>query len=163
MPRPRERLAADSGVAEATAGRRRRPKAGLDVPLVIAAGGALGAVARYGIALWVPHVPGAFPWATIAANVSGCLVIGVLMVLLTELGGRPHRLVRPFLGVGVLGGFTTFSTYTVDIHQMLQAGAPHTALVYLFATLAAALVAVEVGMATTRLAVRSAARKGSDR
>jgi len=66
---------------------------------VIAAGGAAGALARYGLAL--PHRPDGWPWATFITNLSGCLLIGVLMALIDQL--RPHRLVRPFIGIGVLG------------------------------------------------------------
>ena len=132
-----------------------RPGPSLDVPLVIAAGGALGAVARHGLAAWMPAAPTSFPWATFWTNVSGCLLIGVLMVLVTEVAGRPHRLLRPFVGVGFLGGFTTFSTYALQAHQLGSAHAPGTALVYVFGTLAAALLAVEAGMFLTRWAGRA--------
>ncbi|MFB9238873.1 fluoride efflux transporter CrcB [Plantactinospora siamensis] len=117
----------------------------------IAAGGVLGALARYGLSLAWPHRPGSFPWATFGTNVSGCLLIGVLMVLITETWAAP-RLTRPFLGVGVLGGYTTFSTYAVDIQQGVAAGHPRTALLYLAATVLAALVAVRAGMVLARLA-----------
>ena len=89
----------------------------------VAAGGVLGAVARYGLTTAIPHRPGGFAWATFGINVTGCLLIGVLMVLVEEVWtGR--RLLRPFLGVGVLGGFTTFSTYTLDASQSVASGAP---------------------------------------
>ncbi|MFC4010520.1 fluoride efflux transporter CrcB [Nonomuraea purpurea] len=115
----------------------------------IAVGGALGALARYGVQVALPGGPAAFPWATFWVNVSGCLLIGVLMVLITEVR-RAHPLTRPFLGVGVLGGYTTFSTYAVDVQRTVAAGAAATGLVYLVATMAAALVAVVVGMRLTR-------------
>ncbi|MHB1063908.1 MAG: FluC/FEX family fluoride channel, partial [Georgenia sp.] len=89
---------------------------------VISLGGALGALARYGLALAWPHVSGEPPWSTVLVNVVGSLLMGVLMVVLTEVVGRPHPLARPFLGVGVLGGFTTFSTYTVDAVALVVAG-----------------------------------------
>ncbi|MFF4618443.1 fluoride efflux transporter CrcB [Nonomuraea jabiensis] len=115
----------------------------------IAAGGALGALARFGLQSALPSGPADFPWATFLVNVSGCLLIGVLMVVITEV--RPaHRLVRPFLGVGVLGGYTTFSTYAVDIQRAVATGAPLTGLVYLAATLVAALAGVVAGMWLTR-------------
>jgi len=117
---------------------RRAPWAVLSV---VSVGGALGALARYGLAVAWQHRPGAFPWATFLVNVSGCLLIGVLMVLITEVWAA-HRLLRPFLGTGVLGGYTTFSTYTVDVQQLV----------------AAALAAVYVGIALTRLATRTHAR-----
>ena len=116
---------------------------------VIAAGGALGALARHGMQVALPNGPTGFPWATFLVNVSGCLLIGVLMVVITEV--RPaHRLVRPFLGVGVLGGYTTFSAYAVDVQRAVAARAPVTGLVYLAATMAAALLAVAGGMWLTR-------------
>ncbi|MEW9551573.1 fluoride efflux transporter CrcB [Nonomuraea sp. NPDC050783] len=116
---------------------------------VIAAGGALGALARHGAQSALPAAPGGFPWATFWVNVSGCLLIGVLMVVITEVR-RPHPLARPFLGVGVLGGYTTFSTYAVDVQRLVGAGAPVTGLAYLAGTLAAALAAVAAGMWLTR-------------
>ncbi|WP_329091038.1 fluoride efflux transporter CrcB [Actinomadura citrea] len=119
----------------------------------IAAGGALGALARYGLGSAFPYRAGEFPWAVFWVNVSGCLLIGVLMVLVTETW-RAHRLVRPFLGVGVLGGFTTFSTYVVDVQELVDHGAPLVAPAYLAGTLAAALTAVYAGVRVTRLTTR---------
>ncbi|MFF1558170.1 CrcB family protein [Streptomyces sp. NPDC058279] len=121
----------------------------------VAAGGAVGASARYGLALLWPAGPGAFPWATFWTNVVGCALIGVLMVLISE-GGRtaPHPLVRPFVGVGVLGGFTTFSTYAVDFSRLLDEGAAGAALGYAGLTVVAALGAVWAAASVTRFAVR---------
>jgi len=133
---------------------RREPRAPWAVLGVIAAGGATGSMARYGLTVVVPARPGAFPWATFAINVTGCLLIGVLMVLIAEVWAA-HRLLRPFLGTGLLGGFTTFSTYTVDVQQLVAAGAARIALAYLAGTLAAALVAVYGGITATRLATRT--------
>jgi CrcB protein len=124
----------------------------------ISAGGVLGALARYGLATAWPHRSDQFPWATFVTNVSGCLLIGVLMVLITEVWAA-HRLLRPFLGVGVLGGYTTFSTYTVDIQQLVANGAARTGLLYLAGTLAAALVAVYAGITLARLATRNHPRR----
>jgi CrcB protein len=117
---------------------------------VIAVGGVLGALGRYGLAVAWPHHPGTFPWSTFITNVTGCLLIGVLMVLVTEVWSA-HRLLRPFLGTGVLGGYTTFSTYAVEIRQLMTAGAARTALLYLAGTLVCALVATHAGIALTRL------------
>ncbi|MFI0423033.1 fluoride efflux transporter FluC [Spongiactinospora sp. 9N601] len=119
----------------------------------VAAGGAAGAVARYALTEAFPHPPGAFAWATFGINVCGCLLIGVLMVLITEVR-RAHPLVRPFLGVGVLGGFTTFSTYIADVREALAAGHPLTAAAYLAGTLVAALAAVTAGVLLTRALFR---------
>lgn len=116
---------------------------------VIALGGGLGALARYGLAHLMPTRPGHFPWATFVTNVVGCLLIGVLMVLVTEVLPA-HRLVRPFFGVGVLGGFTTFSTYAVEIRGLLSPGTVVLAFGYLAGTLVACLLAVLAGVWVTR-------------
>jgi fluoride exporter len=124
-----------------------RPQA--PVVAVVACGGAIGASARYALSLWWPAQPGGFPWATFWTNVVGCAVIGVFMVVIIDVWAA-HRLVRPFFGTGVLGGFTTFSTYAVDIQRLVDAGHPRTGLAYLAATLCAALTAVWLCVAATR-------------
>ncbi|MGK5675935.1 fluoride efflux transporter FluC [Micromonospora sp. URMC 106] len=128
----------------------------------VAAGGALGALARAGLQHALPHGPTGFPWATFGVNLTGCLLIGVLMAALERAGGgRP--LLRPFLGVGVLGGYTTFSTYAVDVHRALDAGAPAVALGYLAATLLGALAAVWLGDALAGRLLGRAADGGGGR
>ncbi|MDG9719649.1 fluoride efflux transporter CrcB [Streptomyces sp. DH24] len=111
------------------------------VVAVVALGGGAGAAARYAASLTWPVPAGGFPWTTMWVNIAGCALIGVLMVAVTELRAT-HRLVRPFLGTGVLGGFTTFSTYAVDIEKLLDGDRVATSLAYLAATPAAALLAV---------------------
>ncbi|MEE1941675.1 CrcB family protein [Streptomyces sp. TRM 70361] len=119
----------------------------------VAAGGALGATARHALTSAWPAPPGGPPWATLAANTAGCALLGVLMVLVAEYG-RGHPLARPFLGTGVLGGFTTYSAYALDTVTLLERGAAGTAAAYLGGTLAAALGAVWAGAAATRAVVR---------
>jgi CrcB protein len=126
----------------------------------IAVGGALGSLARYGLGVAFPPGRTGFPWATFGINVLGSLLIGVLMVLVVEIW-EAHPLVRPFLGVGILGGFTTFSTYVVDVQRLVDAGSAATALAYLAATLVAALAAAYVGLAVTRAAVGRRVRRQS--
>ncbi|HET6502717.1 MAG TPA: CrcB family protein [Amycolatopsis sp.] len=123
---------------------------------VIALGGGLGALARYGLAEWLPTRPGHFPWATFFTNVLGCLLIGVLMAVITERRGV-HHLVRPFLGVGVMGGFTTFSTYAVEVRGLVQPGTVGLAFAYLAGTFVAAMLAVVTGVAATRALLRTVA------
>jgi fluoride exporter len=131
--------------------RRRRTRPPWSVMSVISAGGALGALARYGLDTVFPAAPTEFPWITFAINTAGGLLIGVLMALATDVwAGR--RLIRPFLGVGVLGGFTTFSTYVVDINRLIGARAVGTALAYLTGTLVAALAATYCGLTLARWA-----------
>jgi CrcB protein len=128
-------------------GRRRSQDA--TVLAVIAAGGAIGASARYLIGQQWPTPAGAFPVGTLAINVLGCALIGVLMVLSTDVWSR-QRLIRPFLGTGILGGFTTFSTYTVDIQRLVAGTHVGTGLLYLAVTPIGALVAVWVTASATR-------------
>ena len=119
-----------------------------DILLAIALGGALGALARWSLAEALPHAPDQVPWATGLANITGCFAIGVLLALLSE--RRPHsRLLRPLLGTGVLGGYTTFSTYALDTRDLLAAGRPAVATAYLFGTLLVGLVAVVAAIRLT--------------
>lgn len=125
----------------------------------ISAGGVVGALARHWLSELLPLRSGEWPWATWLVNVSGCLLIGVLMVVVDEVWRR-QRLLRPFLGVGVLGGYTTFSTAMVDLQQLVLAGAPATGLLYLGVTALAALVAVAVGWVGAVAVIRFARRRG---
>jgi fluoride exporter len=131
---------------------------------VIAAGGMLGASGRYALDLTWPSAGAGLPWATLVVNLTGCALIGVLMVHVTEVGGA-HPLLRPFLGVGVLGGYTTFSTYAVQTDALLREGRPELALLYFFGTVVTALAAVTLGVVAARIAVRarrwSARHRGS--
>jgi CrcB protein len=136
----------DVDLAEARQ-RRQLRRAHYGVLAVIAAGGAIGAGARYGAGLLWPTATGSFPWTTLGVNATGCLLIGIFMILLTE---TTPIWARPFFGTGVLGGYTTFSTYCVDIEHLVAQGRPGLALVYLAATPAAALAAVTAGAWATR-------------
>ena len=129
----------------------------------VAIGGVAGAEARYGLQAALPHDSAQWPWATLLINISGCLLIGVLMVVVTELVDA-HPLIRPLLGVGVLGGYTTFSTAMVDVQQMALAGHEGAALGYMLATVTAAVAAAFAGVTLTRAAaalwLRRRARRG---
>jgi CrcB protein len=127
-----------------------------DVLLAIAAGGALGSVARYGLSVAIPHARGAFAVATLVTNALGCLLIGVLMAVLTTVE-RPHPLLRPFLGVGILGGFTTFSTFVTDTLDAATTGRLLGSLAYVVASPALCLAAVAAGLTATRAARRGRA------
>lgn len=107
---------------------------------VISAGAVAGALARYALTSAFPAPAGRFDWAVFGINVAGCFAIGIVIALAGD-----ARLLRPFLATGVLGGFTTFSTYIVGIQRGLDAGAPRTALLYAAATALAALAAAWAG------------------
>ncbi|HEX3931667.1 MAG TPA: fluoride efflux transporter CrcB [Nocardioides sp.] len=124
-----------------------------DALAAIAVGGALGALGRWALAQALPHASDRLPWDTLLTNISGCFLIGALMVVVVErLPGR--RLVRPFFGTGVLGGFTTFSTYVLDTRTLLAAGRPGLAALYLAATLGGGLLAVVAGLRLARQVLR---------
>ena len=131
----------------------------VSVLAAISAGGALGALARQLVGEAWPTAPGAFQWGTFLINVGGSLLIGILMAVLGLLPAH-HRLVRPFLGVGILGGFTTFSTYAVQSHELVRSGHPVVAIVYLTGTVLAALLAVVAGVVLVRR-VATAGRRSS--
>lgn len=132
--------------------RRRRSHAVREqapVVAVVSLGGAIGGCARYGIELAWPTPSGGFPWATLVTNVSGCALMGALMVAITELW-IGHRLLRPLLGTGVLGGYTTFSTFAGDVDTLAAAGHPVPALLYLLTTPVSVLITAWTAAALTR-------------
>lgn len=153
MAEPPVREPVDPGLRLRLPGQRAGRRAGQGpVVAVVAAGGAIGACARYGAGLLWPTAAGAFPWTTLAVNAAGCAVIGVFMVVITDVWAA-HRLVRPFFGTGVLGGFTTFSTYATDVRRLTDGGHPRIALSYLALTLVVALASVWAAAALTRRVV----------
>jgi len=114
-------------------------------------GGAIGALARYGLAEALPHDAGTWPWATFAVNVAGALALGYLTTRLQErLPPSAYR--RPLLGTGLCGALTTFSTMQVELLQMLDAGEAGLAASYAAASLAAGALAIA---ATTNLVRRA--------
>ena len=125
----------------------------------VAAGGALGALARAGLLAATPQHPATADWGTVLVNVLGGALIGVLMETLTR-RPNPHPLLRPFLGVGVLGGFTTFSAAITDATDAFAAHQPGEALLAIAANLIGALLAVSAAAgATATLLDRAAQRK----
>lgn len=132
-----------------------------DVLAVISAGGATGSLARWGLTMIWPVQRVGFPVATVVANVVGCLALGGLMVFVLDIL-PPSRYSRPFLAVGVLGGFTTFSSAMLETRAQLVSGFRAQAGGYLFGSLLAGLVAVWLGMVLARatvVAVRGLARR----
>ncbi|WP_327071036.1 fluoride efflux transporter FluC [Kitasatospora sp. NBC_01302] len=163
-PRPAEDLPVDpDSAAPLPAGPERPPRPRQwDVLAVIALGGGLGSVARYELAQAWPTAAGTFPWATFTINVTGSLLLGVLMVFVLEIW-PPNRFARPFLGVGILGGYTTFSTYTVELRGLLATGHFAVADAYALTSLVAGLAAVWTGIALARRLGRLPVRRGPRR
>jgi CrcB protein len=128
---------------------------GGDELLVVAVGGAVGALARYAISVGVPHDDtGAWPWATFLTNLAGCLALGVLLVWVddrhdgwTSTHPRRARLARPLLASGVLGGFTTFSTFSVEAVAMVDAGRGLAATSYVVLSVLLGVLCVLLGRA----------------
>jgi CrcB protein len=116
----------------------------LTVLATVALGGIIGSLGRYAVGAALPHEPGAFPWATLVVNVTGAFAMGLLVAYLVDRPGV-HRLARPFVGVGVLGGWTTFSALAVDVVQLGSADHVQAALVYVVATFLVGTLAVASG------------------
>lgn len=113
--------------------------------LAAALGGALGALARWGLGVALPSPAGGWPIATLVVNLTGCLLIGVLLaVLAARAPARPW--LRPFLATGVLGGYTTYSTFAVDVVRLADAGAWSTALGHVLASVIGGVLAVAAGV-----------------
>jgi len=126
--------------------RRRRE---LAVLASIAAGGVVGGIARAAVLMAFATPSGGFPWSTLVVNVSGSLLLGFLLVVLLERFGG-HRLARAALGTGVIGAYTTFSTFMVESLQLIRVGALGLAVAYLASSLAAGLGATVLGMVGAR-------------
>lgn len=126
-----------------------RTRARADVLAAVAAGGALGAPARYEVAQLVHVAPHGFPWATFWTNVSGSFTLGLLLVMIAE-RFPPSRYLRPFFATGFLGAFTTFSTFAVETDLLVRDGHWVLAAAYAASSLTAGLAAVWCGMALGR-------------
>lgn len=119
--------------------------------LAIFAGGALGAGLRTGLGELAPSHAGHWPWATFAVNVVGCLLLGYFVTRLQErLPVTAFR--RPFLGTGLCGGLTTFSTFQLELLRMIDRGDLLLAAVYGAASLTAGFAGVMIGTAAVRRA-----------
>lgn len=120
--------------------------------LLVAAGGAIGSVARYGLGVaagrWAPNA--GWPAGTFAANVAGGLLMGLLVGWLAFRGGAQQEAVRLFAAVGVLGGFTTFSSFSLDVVTLVERGAVATAALYVFVSVAGAIGALFAGLMLAR-------------
>lgn len=124
-------------------GRRRQ----FDMVAVVGVGGAIGVLARYGIAVAFPVAPRQFPWSTFVINLSGSFLLGIALIVVER--RPPNRFLRPFLAIGVLGGFTTFSTFAVEVVQLIR-DRPWIALSYLAASVGGGALCVLVGATAVR-------------
>jgi len=126
--------------------RRLRPT----IILAVAAGGSLGSMARYELGEQFAVAAGSFPWVTFGVNVSGSFLLGLLLTFVLE-RWPPTQYVRPFVAIGVLGTYTTFSTYSVEADLLFKDGHVAVGVAYVLGSVAAAGLAVYLGMVTARL------------
>ena len=130
-------------------------RGGAELWLAIAAGGALGTLARFGLSEALPSSGADWRWATLIANVAGAAALGVILVRMPNPASGPSRL-RAFLATGVCGGLTTFSTMQRELLEMIDGGHGALALSY-------AAVSVVAGLLAVLIAVRLSARSEGER
>ena len=113
-------------------------------------GGAIGSGARHLVNVGMTRALGlGFPWATLTVNVIGSFLMGFLVdMILRRFGGSPE--LRTFLATGILGGFTTFSAFSLDISTLLGRGQTEAAISYIVASVAISLLALYAGLALSR-------------
>ena len=121
--------------------------------LLVLAGGALGSGGRYLVSVWMAQrFGGAFPWGTLTVNLAGCFLIGLIATLADEFG-RIGAGTRVFLVVGVLGGFTTFSSFALEAWRLAETDHELRALIYVGGSLALGLTAAVLGTIVGRAVV----------
>ncbi|ANI78903.1 MULTISPECIES: fluoride efflux transporter CrcB [Sphingobium] len=120
--------------------------------LLVMSGGAVGALARYQLGRFAGQMlPGAlWPWGTFAANVLGGFAMGLLAGWLARFNAGSGEAVRLLLGVGVLGGFTTFSSFSLETVLMIERGQMGMALGYAVFSVVAAVAALVGGLSVVR-------------
>jgi CrcB protein len=138
-----------TATVEGAAGRP-HPRPRPTIILAIAAGGALGAMARYELGERFAVAAGSFPWVTLGVNASGSFLLGLLLTFVLE-RWPPTQYVRPFVAIGVLGTYTTFSTYSVEADLLFKDGHVAVGVAYVLGSVAAAGLAVYLGIVVARL------------
>lgn len=126
----------------------RRPRLRWDVLAVIFIGGCAGGAARYGLNQAWPAGAGDFPWTIFAVNTSGAFVLSLVIVIAADV--LPSRYLRPLLGTGFCGAFTTFSSIVVTFDELVAHHHPGVAAAYLAASIGAGLVAAWLGLVVGR-------------
>jgi fluoride exporter len=125
---------------------------------LVALGGAVGALARVGLAEAFPFAPDGMPWTTLVENVLGALLLGLLLTLLAGWSAATDA-VRLAVCTGALGAFTTYSTFATELGERLLAGHVGLAVTYAVASVVLGLAAALVGARLARLVSRSAGRE----
>lgn len=118
--------------------------------LMIALGGGLGAVSRYGMSFWIQErVTGAFPYGTFIVNITGCLLMGIVMTRLNE-GGPASINWRFLVPIGFIGGYTTFSSFAFETFRLLEQGLPLVGLGYIVFSVTIGYLALWLGVISAR-------------
>jgi CrcB protein len=119
--------------------------------LLVGAGGAIGAMARYGVSFIAGRLsPSAFPLATLLVNIAGALAMGLLIGWLARVLPPWQHEARLFVAVGVLGGFTTFSAFSLDTITLIERGAVAQAALYVLLSVALSVLGLYLGLLITR-------------
>lgn len=127
---------------------------------LVAVGGALGTTARAALEMAAPAMPGGMPWTTFAINLVGSFLLGALLEVLA-LGGEDEgrrRIVRLLCGTGVLGGFTTYSSFVAETDQLLSGDAALTGVSYALASVVLGVCSAVVGIVAARQLSRNRSR-----
>lgn len=118
--------------------------------IAVMLGGALGSLARFWLSGWLNNAEYRLPLGTLSANVIGSLLMGILFVLILE-KARLSPEMRPLLMTGLLGGFTTFSTFSLETVSLIQEGHLGAALLYVLLSVVICLLALAAGLWLARL------------
>lgn len=131
---------------------------GLAAWIAVAAGGAVGASARYGVGRLAAHAFGSsYPYATLIVNIVGSAAMGALVVALAHRASGVSEAMRAFLAVGVLGAFTTMSTFSLDVVTLWERKAHFAAATYAAASFVGAIGGLVLGLLVARCLVRGGA------
>lgn len=119
--------------------------------LLVGTGGALGALARFGAQNWIGSLPNGFPMATLLINIVGSIAMGVLIGVLAKTTPQYQNEIRLFIAVGIFGGFTTFSSFSLDAIVLIERGDLLLAAVYIVGSVLLALAGLWMGMLAMRV------------
>jgi len=119
--------------------------------LLVGTGGALGALARFGAQNWIGSLPNGFPMATLLINIVGSIAMGVLIGILAKTTPQYQNEIRLFVAVGIFGGFTTFSSFSLDAIVLIERGDLLLAAVYIVGSVLLALAGLWMGMLAMRV------------